>query len=204
MDRKVVIFSVDADKADGLVSALEKRDYITVVSMDRESRKRFRDCPCCKRRLAKEVLFTINDKLLHEMLRLLRGMTIAKTVILVNKDNPISDIPHVERERCVEFDPKMLWRAEILGLVKPFIDGTRKTYFTDAMEFLINEEAHSPSYMVTIDGEVVETGGSAFLDEVKFKDEQSKTTLKRELRVAVGAIPESTITFVTKGQMSLV
>ena len=40
--------------------------------------------------------------------------------------------------------------------------------------------------------------------KVKLKDEKRRDQLKRLFREAVGAIPESTITFVENGQMSLV
>lgn len=204
MSRKTIILHVDEDKAEGLVLALQKRPYIDAMIMDREERKRLRDCPACNRRLSKEVYFKINEKLILQMLAMLKVMAISKTVILINKNNPIKNIPAVEHARCVEFDPKMLARALALGLVKEFIDGLRETYFTDVFDFFLNEESHSPCNFTTLDGKVIDVGGSMFLDEVKLKDENAKSILRRDLRDAIREIPDSTITFAKNGQMSLV
>lgn len=204
MAKTTIILSVDEGKASGLVSALGKRDYIDVISLDREGRKKLRDCPACHKQLSKERKHVIDDKLLGPMLGLVRKMAISKTIILTNKENPYENIPPVEQERCQEFEMRLLRKAEALGLVTSFMDGSRKTYFTDALPFLLNEESHSPSYMITLDGEVVETGGSVFLDEVKFNNDTQKDRLKKDLRKAVESIPDSTVTFVKNGQMSLV
>lgn len=201
---RTVVLDVEESKVDGLLEALTKRPYITVVSMDREGRKRLRTCPCCKERIKKEKPYTIDEKMLRAMLRMIGGMSVSKTVILTNKDTLLSDVPPVEHERCVEFEVPLLKKAESLGLLKPFIDGARKTYFTDALDFFLNEEPHSPASMVTIQGELVETSGSMFFDEVKLKNEKSRDQLKRELRDAIKKIPESTITFLRSGQLSLV
>lgn len=204
MTVRTVILKIDEGKADGLLEALSLRSYIEIINLDREERKRLRVCPACDQTLKKEVLFSINEKLLMAMLAMLRVMAKSKSVILVNKDNPIEDISPVEREICVEFDPKLLAAAETLGLIRPFVDGSRKTYFTDALEFFLNEEPHSPSSFVTLNGEVIETSGVFFFDEVKLKDEKTRDRLRREFRDAIRAIPNSTVIFVKKGQMSLV
>ena len=204
MARRTVVLSVDEGKADDLLEALSKRPYIEVISMDRAGRKRLRDCPCCRRVLSKESAFVINEKMVLAMLGLIKAMTVARTVILINKENPIDDIPSIERDRTCEFDHRLADKAEVLGLIQPFMDGTRETYFTDSLDFFLGEESHSPCNLTTLDGEVVETGGSMFFDEVKLKDENSRDRLKREFRDAIRAIPKSTITFVKQGQMSLV
>ena len=184
--------------------ALRKRPYISFIDMDREGRKRLRDCPCCHERIKKERSYDIDEKLLGEMLKMIKVMSVAKCVVLVNKTNPIENIPSVERERCSEFDQSLLEKAEVLGLIQPFMDGARKTYFTDALDFFLNEESHSPSHMVTLQGVVVETSGAMYFDDVKIKDKKSRDRIKREFRDAIKAIPESTITFVKNGQLSLV
>lgn len=204
MATRTIIFEVEESRADGLVQALTKRDYISLISLDREGRKRFRDCPACHKRLSKEVSYTINEKMLDAMLAMIRKMSVAKSVVLVNKENPMEMLPEAEKPRAVEFDDRLLERAEVLGLVTPFMDGNRKTYFTKALDFFLSAEAHKPSTMVTLDGEVVETSGVIVFDDVKLKNENRRDKLKREFREAIKAIPESTITFVEKGQMSLV
>lgn len=204
MATRTVILEVEESRADGLIDALTKRDYISLVSMDREGRKRFRDCPCCHKRLSKEVSYTINEKMLDAMLAMVQKMSVAKSVVLVNRENPMEMLPDAEKPRAVEFDHRMLERAEVLGLVTSFMDGNRKTYFTKALDFFLGAEAHKPSTMVTLDGEVVETSGVIVFDDVKLKDENRRNRLKREFREAVKAIPESTMTFIEKGQMTLV
>jgi len=201
---RTIILQVQEDKADGLLEALGKRPYIEATVMDRDERKRLRTCPCCAQVLKKEVTFSINEKLMMAMLDLLRAMSKSKSVILVNKHNPIENIPAIEREICSEFNSKLLMAAEVLGLVKPFVDGSRKMYFTDALDFFLNEERHSPATLITLNDEVIETSGAMFFDEVKLKDEKTRDRLRREFRDAIRAIPESTITFVKNGQLSLV
>ena len=204
MARRTVILQVEESKADGLVDALSKRDYISVVRMDREGRKHLRDCPACNKRLSQEVSYTINEKMLEAMLGVIRKMSVSKGVILINKENPLNLIPDVEHRRCVEFDHKLAARAEALGLLTPFMDGDRQTYFTEALDFFLCADSHEPSPLVTLDGEIVDKGGVIAFEEVKLKDEKRRDQLKRLFREAVGAIPESTITFVENGQMSLV
>lgn len=203
---RTLILQVEDDKHDGLVEALKKRPSIHIVSLDREGRKKFRDCPCCNRRLARESSFTINEPFVECLTTIAGKMSIAKTVILVFEGMSFATIPPVEQERCAVVDETMAVRAETLGLIKPFLDGARKTHFVTAagIEFLRGEKPASPSTIVTLEGEVVETSGEILLDNVKFKDTIRGEDAKRRARDAVKRIPESVMNFVINGQMSLI
>lgn len=202
---KIIVLEVPEDKCDGLIEAMQKRAY-TVHVMDREGRKKLVDCPGCKRRLAKESSFTINEHFLEALTAIAAKMSVAKTVIITNKENPRDSIPPVEHPRCVEIDPAMAFRAEAFGLIKRFQDGDRVTHYvtTAGLEFLKGEKPASPCTVVTLDGEVVETSGELLIESVKFKDEIRAGTLKRAALDAVKRIPEQHVNFVINGQMSLI
>jgi hypothetical protein len=202
----LLILDVDADKYDSVVDAMKKRSSIRILSMDREGRKKFVDCPCCGKRLSREQSFTINDQFIECLTQIAQKMTVDKTVIAIFEGMSLMSISPVERERCVVLDEKMVKRAEILGLVKSFVDGMKTTYFVTAagIDFLKGEKPASPSTIVTLDGEVVETSGELLLDNVKFKDAIHGDTIKRNARDAVKRIPERVMEFVVNGQMSLI
>ena len=206
MSSRILILDVDEDKYDGLVDALVKRSHIRVVPMDREGRKVLIDCPCCKRKLSKESSFTINEQVVHALLRIVEKMRLTKTVILVNKDNPKAAFSTVEHERCVEADPAVIYRAETLGLLRPFLDGSRRTHFVTSagLKFLSGESPASPCTMVVLDGEVVDTGGELAIEDVKFKDAHRGGLVARDAARAVKALPDGVVSFVVNGQMSLI
>lgn len=205
MTYKIVILEVPEDKCAGIVDAMLKRSY-TVHVMDREGRKKLIDCPGCKRKLAKEISFTINDYFIDALTMIAAKMSVAKTVIITNSENPRDSIPPVEYPRCVDVEPAMVFRAEALGLVKRFQDGARMTHFVTpaGLAFLKGEQAAKPCTVVTLDGEVVETSGEITIESVKFKNEIRAGTLKRAALDAVKAIPEQHMNFVVNGQMSLI
>jgi hypothetical protein len=202
----LLILDVDADKYESVVEAMKKRPSIRVVSMDREARKNLSECPACGKRLSKESSFTIDEKIVDALIKIAEKMRVAKTVVLVNKDNPITALSSIEHERCVEIDPVVIHRALTLGLLKSFMDGARLTHFVTAMglDFLSGEKPASPCTMHVLDGEVVETSGELAIENVKFKDVHRAGSVARDGARAVKAIPEHVMNFVTKGQMSLI
>jgi hypothetical protein len=206
MPSRILILEVDDDKYDGLVVALVKRPHIRVIGMDREGRKAHSDCPCCKRKLSKESTFTINDHMVSSLISVAQKMAIAKTVILVNKENPISALPSVEADRCVEVDPITIFRAMALGLLRQFTDGSRATHFVSAagLLFLSGEKPAAPCSVTTLDGDVLDTSGEILIDGVKFKDPaKGRETCRLASRVTAD-IPDSVMNFVINGQMSLI
>lgn len=206
MSRRIIVLDVEADKHDGLVDALCKRPYIHFIPMDREARRQLVHCPACKHKLSKETSFTLNEQVVDSLLKIVDKMKVAKTVILVNKDNPLSRIPPVEHERCVEVDPLVVFRAETLGLLKAFVDGSRPAYYVTmaGIDFLSGERPASPCTMCVLDGEVVELSGEMMIENVKFKDVHRAGSVARDAARAVKALPESVMSFVTSGQMSLI
>jgi hypothetical protein len=206
MSNRILILEVDADKYDGIVEALSKRASVRVVSMDREARKHLRECPACHRKLAKESSFTLDEKIVDALIRVAEKMRIAKTVVLVNEDNPQAALSSIEHERCVEVDAMVIHRALTLGLLKSFMDGARLTHYvtTAGLEFLSGEKPASPCTMYVLDGEVVETGGELAIENVKFKDVHRAGSVARDGARAVKAIPEHVMSFVINGQMSLI
>ena len=206
MPNRIIILSVEADKHDSLVEALGKREYIRVISMDRHSRRHMTECPCCSRRLSKESSFTISDNMITYLISVVEKMTVTKTVVLVNKDNPITALSPIEHVRCVEVDPMIISRAEALGLLKTFIDGCRLTHYvsTTGLEFLSGEKPAAPSTVFVLDGEIVERSGELLIENVKFKDEIQKGTITRNAAKAVKSLPEYVMNFVVNGQMSLI
>ena len=206
MAGRILILDVDEDKYDGVVDALRKRPSIRVVSMDRDARKHLAKCPACHRKLSKESSFTIDEKIVDALILVAGKMRVAKTVVVVNEDNPISSLSSVEHERCVEIDPIVLHRAVTLGVLKSFMDGARLTHYVTTMglDFLSGEKPASPCTMYVLDGEIVETSGELTIDNVKFKDGHRASSVARDGARAVKALPEHVMSFVTNGQMSLI
>jgi len=205
MSAKIIFLEVPEDKCDNFLDAMMKRGW-PVHILDREGRKKLVDCPGCKRKLSKESAFTINDYFVDYLTMIAAKMSIAKTVIVTNSDNPRDSIPPAEHPRCVDIPPPMIFRAEAMGLIKRFQDGDRVTYFVTSagLSFLNGEQAAKPCTVVTLDDEVVETYGELGIDGVKFKNEIRAGTLKRAAMDAVKAIPEQHMNFVINGQMSLI
>lgn len=204
--KRLLILNVDDDKYRGFVEFAAKRNYIEIISMDREARKHLRDCPCCSRKLSQEATFQIDDYMVESLTHIVRKMKITKTVILVNKENPQNLVPSIEVERCVETNQLTTIRAEVLGLLKSFTDGSRITHFVTAkgLSFLSGDMPASPSWVTTLDGVVVETGGSTTIESIKFKNAIKEASALRDASDAVKALPENVANFVRSGQMSLI
>jgi len=205
MASKIVILEVPDDKCDGLIDAMQKRSY-TVHVLDRDGRKKLVDCPACNHKLSREKTYTIDDGFVEVLTKIAKKMVVAKTVIVTNKNNPMTAIPPIEYPRCVEIDQTMMFRAETFGMVKRFQDGNRLTHYVTAagLSFLSGEKPASPCTVVTLDGDVVETSGELALENVDYENEIRAGTLKRDAQDAVEEIPEHVMKFVINGQMSLI
>lgn len=206
MPGKMLIVEVDDDKYSSTVEALSKRSYIKILSMDREGRKAFSVCPCCNKKLTKEHSFSINESFVESLVKIAEKMSVSKTVVVINKENPASSVPAMELERSVEVDSQFISRAVSLGLVEQFMDGNRTTYFVTSagLSFLLAENPASPSTMVTLDGEVIELSGKLMIGDVKFKDQVKGSKILIYAARAVESMPESVRNFVRNGQMDLI
>jgi hypothetical protein len=201
---KIIILEVPEDKSDAIIEAMQKRSY-TVHVMDREGRRKLVDCPGCRRKLAKESSFTINADFVEYLTAIVKKMAKFKTVIILPMDK-LKTVSPLEHDRCVILSEKMQPRAEHLGLVRSFTDGSRQTYFAtaQALAFLNGEKPAAPCTVVTLDGEVVEKSGEILLDNIKFVDTITGDNIKRNARDAVKNLPEHVMNFVINGQMSLI
>lgn len=206
MSNRILVLDVDADKYDGIVEALSKRPSVRVVSMDREARRHLRECPACHRKLSKESAFTLDEKIVDALIRVVQKMRVSKTVVLTNEDNPQAGLSTIEHERCVEVDAVVIHRAMTLGLLKSFMDGARLTHYvpTAGLDFISGEKPASPCTMYVLDGEIVEISGELTIENVKFKDVHRAGSVARDGARAVKALPESVLSFVNSGQMSLI
>jgi hypothetical protein len=201
-----IIIEIEDDKYDSFIEVIKKRPYIKHVSMSREDRRLIVNCPCCKQKLSRETSFVINEKMIDSLSSIVEKMRIAKTVILTNRENPLSLIAPIELERCVEVDLKTIVRCKILGLLQEFQDGSKITHFVTSkgIKFLTGESPAAPCLIITIDDEVIETSGEIMIDQVKFKDDIKRSSALHSSLSSVKMIPEYVMSFVTSGQMSFV
>lgn len=202
---KTLILEVDESKAASLTEALAKRDYIHVVRADRTERKMRKTCPWCGQRFPREITYAITESIAERMLRVVKKMAVAKSVIIMNKKTT-NTFPDYEKPRVVPFDHNEVKKAELLGLLQPFEDGgSRTTYFATAkaLALLSGKEEVSPAWVTICQGKIIETGGEISLDKVKFKDLVYQDRFAAEAKKAVAKLPKSVIEFVKKGQMSL-
>jgi len=203
--RKVFVLEVDEDKAASLIEALSARSFLSVYTLDRETRKAHKSCPCCGKRLSKEVVVDLGEDLLRELLRIVKAMQVSKSVILVNKDNPKDRLPPGEFDRCLEMSPLVVTRLEDLGLIRSFQDGARKTYHVSAqaLSFLQTGGAYSPAFAVYVDKVLVDKGGSVAIEDLSFKL-VSAGRFRKEAFDLVDQLPERIVGFVMTGQIPLV
>jgi len=205
---RTVILEVDDAKADSLVEALGKRDYIRVVVPTRAEKKARKTCPWCDHKFPREVTYVVTEEVATNLLRVVEKMESIKSLILVTPKDSISlsQLPDYEKSRALKFDHNVLKRAELLGLLAPFVDGSRKTYFATAkaLALFAGKEPVSPAYVVICGGEVVETGGEMVLDDVKFKDVVRKDKFKGVAKKAAARLSKDVVDFIRNGQMSLV
>lgn len=203
--RTTVVLEVDAEKASELVSALSKRDYIRVLDLSRDGKKHLKVCPCCGHNFPRETTHTITFEIVEALVRVVAAMKVSKSVILVNKNNPISRLPEYERPRCVEMSHRLIERAIELGLLQEFKEGSRQTYFATeaALRFLGGKEPLSPSTVVVCQGNILERSGSSMVDEVKFKDRIRHDRCILAAKKAVAELPKAVVDFVENGQISL-
>ena len=116
-DPVYMLLAVNDERAADLRAALEKREYIRFVDLDRETRKKLADCPACGRKFIREVTYTITEELVECLALMVEGMRQAKSVVIVNKKNHLKDVILHERPRMVEVPVNMLKRTMFLGLV---------------------------------------------------------------------------------------
>ena len=203
---RTVVISIHADRADELVAALSLRDYISIVELTRDERKNRHQCPACGQKLVRERTHTVDENLAEALLRMVKMMETAKSVILTNDRNPKEKQPPAEQLRCVEMRPTHIEKAERLGLIQSFEDGSRKTHFMTerGLGFISGKEELDPASVVVLNGKVIATSGILKAEEIRFKDRIRRDIFLKEARRAVRDLPSSVVDFVQRGQMSLI
>jgi len=206
MKRETFIIEVDAGRAEDLKDALSKRDYIDIVTLTRDERKKRKSCPLCKRKFSREIIYYVSEPVLEGLLAMLEKHAIAKSLVITNKKRRADRLPPVELERAVEFGYLAFERAKHLGLVAEFMDGSRETHFltSAAFSFLSEKAPLSPGTVVLLDGEVVDSFGEITLEGVRFKDRVYRDRVLRQIKRALKNVPKHVVEFIEQGQMSLV
>lgn len=206
MIKQYILIEISPEKAEELIHALEKRPYIKILSLNKEERERLESCPACGRKFHRESTVTVTADMLPFLVRLLRRMRMSKSLVLINKRNPIEKIPEFEKERAIPFPYNLVEKAELLGLIRKFIDGSTETYFVTkkGLAFLSGKEPLSPSRYMVADGKVLETSGQLFINEVKFTDRVDHDKVIQEAKRAAEELPQRVLQFIEKGQIFLV
>ena len=92
-----LLLAVNSERAADLRSALEKREYIKIVELDRETRKKLAECPACRRKFSRETTYTITEELVESLAIMLAGMRQSKSVVIINKKNHLKDVIMADR-----------------------------------------------------------------------------------------------------------
>lgn len=206
MAKRTLIIEVATDRAEELIAALSKRPYIRILSLDRRQRKEMGSCPACNRQFTKESIVSVNAEMLGFLVNMLRRMKIAKSVVLVNKRNPVDKVPLQERERAVPFPAPLAEKAELLGLISKCYDGSTETHYVTnrGLSFLNGDTALRPSKLIVADGKILEQDGELLVENVRFSDRIDHDKLLREAKMAIKELPERVREFIKSGQTTLI
>lgn len=205
-DKKYILLEVDATRHDELLEALLKRNFIRhVVLTTQDDRSKFETCPACERKFARESTVIPTDEMIEALLRVLVKMKLSKTVVFFNAKCPLDQLRIIDTERAVEFQHYLIPKAENLGLIARFVDGTQDTWYVTkkAIDFLTGKEPLSPCKLVTAEGILLSSSGSMMVEEVKSKDKIRLHRLLTECKDAVKDLSAATMKFIESGQMTL-
>lgn len=198
--RRIIVLDVAEAKADELLSALSKRDYLKVTSLDRN-----KPCPLCSHKFSPPQKIIVTQDLLSHLVDIAEKMTQFKSLILTNQKLRLEDVSVHEKPRCLEVPHKYVLHAEVLGLVKSYIDGRVAVHHLTekGMQFLLGEGI-SPSKVILIDGKIESTDKTPVtMEQVKFKDRIDRDKLVTRAKMVIGQWPTGIREFVQKGQVSL-
>lgn len=199
-----LLLAVNSERAADLRSALEKREYIRFVELDRETRKKLTACPACKRKFNREITYTITEELVEALAAMVDGMRRAKSVVVINKKNHLKDVVLHERPRAVEVPPAILRRAMFLELIEHFLDGEQDTYFVTAkgLDFLGGETV-SPSTVVIVNDQIIDSSGSMKIEQVRFRNIVRHEMLIKSVKRLMRELPSEVRDFAAGKQMPL-
>jgi SOS-response transcriptional repressor LexA len=200
-----LLLAVNSERAADLRAALEKREYIRIVELDRDTRKKLEGCPACGRKFNRETTYTITEELIESLGIMLAGMRHAKSVVIINKKNHLKDVILAERPRAVEVPPAILKRAIFLELVEQYIDGEQDTYFVTAKGLsLLDGGTVTPSTVVVVNDQIIDTSGSMKIEQVRFRNIVRHEILIKSLKRLIRELPSEVRDFVVGNQMPLI
>ncbi len=203
--KRYILLEVDDHRADELMTALGKRDYIKRVSFDTiEQRRAFKECPICQEELEKEWKVTVTEKILESCLAILQGMKTSRTMVVYSY-SLIEEVRPIDYERSVAVQTKILLAARLLGIVGHYLDGTQDTFYVTevGLKFLAGKKPISPSELIVIKGKTMRSSGSMEIGEVRHKEPLKFNNLLLALEKAVKGLPDDVVEFSRTGQASL-
>lgn len=203
---RYILLAVHEDRADELLGALGKREYVKHIRLDVETRKALGDCPICDQRLAKGHLVTVTEEMVESMIDVLKAMQNAKAVVCINKQRPIDTISIHERSRVVEFNQRLLARAMALGLMHQTTDGSLVVYHLTelSIEFLTGKALLNPANLIVAAGKVLDSYDSMMIHEVKFRDIAHQEGILQTAKKLKKTLPKYVRDFIKGHQMSLI
>lgn len=198
--RRVVLLEIAEARADELLSALSKRDYLKVVALDRN-----KPCPLCSHKFSPPQKVVVTQDLLAHLIAIAEKMTHFKSLVLTNQKLRADDVSVHEKPRCLEVPHKYVLHAEVLELVKSYVDGRITVHHLTekGMRFLLGESV-SPSKVILIEGKIESVDKTPVsMEQVKFKDRIDRDKLVTRAKMVIGQWPIGIRGFVEKGQVSL-
>lgn len=202
----MILLQVDEGRADELISAFAQRPFIKVVKLDRETRAALGDCPACHRKFGKETSFTVTEDIMSALLAIVTKMAIARSVVIVTNEAEAKKVSSLEQRRTITLSAESMLKLTRLKLLAEFMDGQQKTYYATqaCLDFLGGSKPLSPSKITMADGRIIERSGELNLDSVKFKDMIIRDQMLKQIKHALGQIPDRVKQFVKTGQMALI
>ncbi len=200
-----LLLAVNDERAADLRVALEKREYIKLIELDRDTRKKLVGCPACGRKFAREITYTITEELVEALAAMVDVMRRAKSVVIINKKNHLKDIVLHERPRTVEVPPAILRRAMFLGLIEHFLDGEQDTYFVTAKGlYFLEGETVEPSTVVVVNDQIIDSSDSMKIEQVRFRNIVRHEMLIKSAKRLIREMPKEIRDFAVGKQMPLV
>jgi len=200
-----LLLAVNDERVAELREALEKREYIKVIDLDRETRKKIGVCPACGRKFHRETTYIITEDLVEALAAMISGMRQAKSVVIINKKNHLKDVTLHERPRSVEVPAAILRRAVFFGLVEHLLDGEQDTYFVTAkgLEFMDGETV-SPATVVIVNDQIIDSSGSVKIEQVRFRNMTRHEMLIKSVKKLIKELPKEVRDYVVGNQTSLI
>lgn len=205
MNKKYILLEVPSERAPDLIEALTKRDYIKVISLKTEERKRLGECPFCKGKFKREVVCSLNVEMLQCMTAVAKAMKKAKVAVLADDEEGFGLLPAYNQERGVIFPQALLDRAMWLGLIGSVMEGPIKVHFLTetALSFMGGKAPLKPSKVTIYAGEMIASEGELNIDQVRGDDLALRDRVVLDAQLSIKGMPKAVLEFIEKRQMTL-